>query len=146
MTKILAKKVFAKYLSADGCFVKTIILLTVIWRRYYLFPDTSAFAFTRKPMKRNFAWSPRAIHLRSNTAFLSRLKFWFAKKLKRTCVLPRQIRAFGNYWDYAKLLVVLKRWCKFYANHVARIIDQHFAQKSRQTKLEVILQWEIIRD
>ena len=33
-----------------------------------------------------------------------------------------------------------------YANHVARIIDQHFAEKSRQAQLEIIFQLEIIRD
>ena len=32
-----------------------------------------------------------------------------------------------------------------YANYVARIIDQHFAEKSRQAQLEVIFQLEIIR-
>ena len=47
-----------------------------------LFPDTRAFAFNRQPMKRNFTWSTRAINLHSNLVFLSRLKFWFAKKLK----------------------------------------------------------------
>ena len=40
---------FAKYLSADACFVKTTI------KNDYLFPDTRAFAFTRQPMKRNFS-------------------------------------------------------------------------------------------
>ena len=33
-----------------------------------------------------------------------------------------------------------------YANHVARIIDQHFTEKSRQAQLEIIFQLEIIRD
>ena len=32
-----------------------------------------------------------------------------------------------------------------YANYVARIIDQHSAEKSRQAQLEVIFQLEIIR-
>ena len=62
-------------------------------------------------MKRNFTWSTRAIDLHSNSAFLSRLKFWFAKKLKMNLLLPRQKRAFANYWDHAKILVVFKRWC-----------------------------------
>ena len=71
-----SEKMFAKYLSADACFVKTTI------KNDYLLPDTRAFAFTRQPMKRNFTWSTRAIHLPSCTAFLSRLKFSFPKKLK----------------------------------------------------------------
>ena len=47
------EKIFAKYLSADGCFAKT-ILLTVMITTLYLLPDTMALTFTRKPMKRNF--------------------------------------------------------------------------------------------
>ena len=34
------EKMFAKYLSADGCLVKKIILLTVMITTMYLFPDT----------------------------------------------------------------------------------------------------------
>ena len=47
------EKIFAKYLSADGCFAKT----NTINCRYdnAMFPNTRAFAFTRQPMKRNFA-------------------------------------------------------------------------------------------
>ena len=53
--------------------------------------------------------------------------------------------AFAN-----ELLQIIKTMQKFsllskdgaivqsYANHVARIIDQHFAEKSRQAQLEVI--------
>ena len=41
---------FAKYLYADGCFVKTMILLTVMMTMIYV-PDTKAFDFTREPMK-----------------------------------------------------------------------------------------------
>ena len=33
-----------------------------------------------------------------------------------------------------------------YVNHVARIINKHFAEKSRQAQLEIIFQLEIIRD
>ena len=33
-----------------------------------------------------------------------------------------------------------------YTNHIARIIDQHFAEKSRQAQLEIIFQLEVIRD
>ena len=42
--KIIGKKRFAKYLSADACFVKTIILLTVMKQPCSLFPDTRVFA------------------------------------------------------------------------------------------------------
>ena len=79
--KNTGEKIFAKYLSADGCFVKT-ILLTVMITTMLSVPDTRAFAVTRQPMKRNLIWSTRAIHLRGGTAFLFRLKFWFAKKIK----------------------------------------------------------------
>ena len=44
---------FVKYFSADGCFVETIILLTVM-RTMMLFPDNRALTFTKQPMKRNF--------------------------------------------------------------------------------------------
>ena len=66
------------------------------------------------------------------------------------CIAPA---AFAN-----KLLQIIKTMQKFslfskdgaivqsYANHVARIIDQHFAEKSRQAQLEIIFQLEIIRD
>ena len=64
-------------------------ILSFIWTRLNcddnddaMFPDTRAFAFTRRTMKRNFTWSIRAIHLHSSTAFLFRLKFWIAKKSK----------------------------------------------------------------
>ena len=49
------EKMFAKYFSADSCFVKTRILLTVmITVICYLFPNNGALAFTRQPMKQNF--------------------------------------------------------------------------------------------
>ena len=95
--KSTGEKMFAKYLSVDSCFLKS-ILLTVMM----LFPDARTLAFTRQPMKRNFTWSIRAIHLRSSTVLLSRLKFWFAKNWRWTCVLPRQKRVFANYRDHAK--------------------------------------------
>ena len=46
-------KIFAKYLSADGCFVKT---NTINCDDYdnAMFPNTRAFAFGRQPMKRGF--------------------------------------------------------------------------------------------
>ena len=61
--------------------------------------------------------------------------------------------AFAN-----ELLQIIKTMQKFslfskddaivqsYANHAARIIDQHFAEKSRQLQLEIIFQLKIIRD
>ena len=109
--KNTGEKMFAKYLSADGCFVKAIILLTVMIKTCYMVPDTMAFAFTRQPMKRNFTWSNRAIHLRSSTAFLSRLKFWFAKKLKMNLRIAPTDTSFCKYRDHAKILIVFKRWC-----------------------------------
>ena len=46
---------FAKYLSADGCFVKTnTINCDDNDDATYLFPNTRAFTFTRQLMKRNF--------------------------------------------------------------------------------------------
>ena len=135
--KNTGEKMFAKYLSADGCFVKAIILLTVMIKTCYMVPDTMAFAFTRQPMKRNFTWSNRAIHLRSSIAFLPQLKLWFAKNGRWTCLLPRQIRAFANYWDYPKIQLFSKDGTiiQSYANHVARIIDLHFVKKSRQATI-----------
>ena len=89
-----------------------------------------AFAFTRQPMKRNLTWS--------STAFLSQLKFWFAKKNWRwTCVFPRQIRAFANYPDHAKVLVLFKRWwnCLILSESCCLHNNQHFVEKSRQTTM-----------
>ena len=49
------RKKFAKYLSADGCFVKTnTINCDDNDDATYLFPNTRAFTFTRQLMKRNF--------------------------------------------------------------------------------------------
>ena len=36
---------------------------------------------------------------------------------------------------FAKNPAVFKRWCNCYANHVPRIIDQHFSEKSKQTTI-----------
>ena len=47
-------KIFAKYLSADGCFVKT-NTINCDDNDNAMFPNTRAFAFTRQTMKRNFA-------------------------------------------------------------------------------------------
>ena len=59
---------FAKYLSADDCFVKSNNNIDCDDNNN-LFLDTREFAFIRQPMKRNFTWSIRAMHLRSSTAF-----------------------------------------------------------------------------
>ena len=47
--KNTGKKIFAKYLSADGCIVKT-----NDDNDNAMFPNTRAFAFTTQPMKGNF--------------------------------------------------------------------------------------------
>ena len=46
------EKFFSKYLSADGCFVKTNTINCD--DNDVMFPNTWAFAFTRQPMKQNF--------------------------------------------------------------------------------------------
>ena len=104
------RKKFAKYLSADGCFVKT-NTINCDDNDNAMFPNTRAFAFTRQPMKRNFTWSTRAIHLRSSSAFLCRLKFWFAKKLKMNLRIAPTDTSFCKYRDHAKILIVFKTWC-----------------------------------
>ena len=48
-TRILTKKIFAKYLTADGCFVKT-NTTNCDDNNNSMFPITRAFAFTRQPM------------------------------------------------------------------------------------------------
>ena len=103
--KNTGEKMFAKYLSVDSCFLKSILLTAMM-----LLPDARTLAFTRQPMKRNFTWSIRAIHLRSSTVLLSRLKFWFAKNWRWTCVLPRQKRVFANYRDHARIIFAFKKW------------------------------------
>ena len=52
--KNAGEKIFAKYLSADGCFVKT-NAINCDDNGNAMFPNTRAFAFTRQPMERNFA-------------------------------------------------------------------------------------------
>ena len=99
------KKIFAKYLSANGCFVKTNTILTL------MLTATLSFAFSKQLMKRNFTWSSRAIHLRSSSVFLCRLKLWFAKKLKMNLRITPTDSSFRKYWDHAKILIVFKRWC-----------------------------------
>ena len=47
------EKILAKYLSADGCFVKT-NTINCDDNDNAMFPSTRVFAFTRQPMKRNF--------------------------------------------------------------------------------------------
>ena len=51
--KNTGEKILAKYLSADGCFVKT-NTINCDDNDNAMFPNTRAFAFTRQPMKRNF--------------------------------------------------------------------------------------------
>ena len=52
--KNTGEKIFAKYLSADGCFVKT-NTINCDDNENAMFPNTRAFTFTRQPMKQNFA-------------------------------------------------------------------------------------------
>ena len=65
------------------------------------------------------------------------------------CIAPT---TFAN--ELLKIIETLQKFSLFskdgailqsYPNHVARIIDQHFAEKSRQAQLEIIFQLEIIR-
>ena len=107
--KSTGEKIFANYLSADGCFVKTNII-NYDDNDNAMFPNTRTFAFVWQPMKRNFTWSTRAIHLHSSSAFLCRLKFWFEKKLKMNMRSAPTDTSFCKYWDHAKILIVFKRW------------------------------------
>ena len=68
---------FAKYLSTDDCFVKIIILFTVM-----ITTMLGRSILLGRRWNELFTWSTRAIHLHISTSFLSRLKFWFAKKNK----------------------------------------------------------------
>ena len=51
--KNTGEEIFAKYLSADGCFVKT-NTTNCDDNDNAMFPNSRAFAFTRQAMKRNF--------------------------------------------------------------------------------------------
>ena len=51
--KNTGEKIFTKYLSADGCFVKT-NTTNCDYNDNAMFPNTKAFAFTSQVMKRNF--------------------------------------------------------------------------------------------
>ena len=50
------------------------------------------------------------------------------------CPYSYSKRAFANYTDHAKIVVVSKKWCnaQSYGSDVDCIIDQHLAEKSRQ--------------
>ena len=52
--KNTGEKKFAKYLAADGCFVKT-NTIDCDDNDNAMFPNTRVFAVTRQSMKRNFA-------------------------------------------------------------------------------------------
>ena len=52
--KNTGEKIFAKYLSTNGCFVIT-NAINCDDKDNAMFPNTRAFAFTRQSMKRNFA-------------------------------------------------------------------------------------------
>ena len=51
--KNTGEKIFAKYLSADGCFVET-NTINCDYNDNTMFPNTRVFAFTGQSMKRNF--------------------------------------------------------------------------------------------
>ena len=51
--KNTVEKIFAKHLSADGCFVKS-NTINCDDNDSAMFPNSRAFAFTRQPMKRDF--------------------------------------------------------------------------------------------
>ena len=51
--KSTGKKIFAKYLSADGCLVKT-NTVNCDDNDNAMFPNTTVFGFARQLMKRNF--------------------------------------------------------------------------------------------
>ena len=51
--KNTGEKLFARYLSTDGCFVKT-ETINCDDNDNAMFPNTRTFAFTRQPMKRNY--------------------------------------------------------------------------------------------
>ena len=51
--KNTGEKLFARYLSTDGCFVKT-ETINCNDNDNAMFPNTRTLAFTRQPMKRNY--------------------------------------------------------------------------------------------
>ena len=106
--KTTGEKSFSKYVCG-WLYCKNSNTIDCDDNNHAMFPDTRVFGFTRQPMKQIFTWSTRVIHLHSSLASLSWLKFWFAKKWRWTCVLPRQERDFTNYRDHAEILVVFNR-------------------------------------
>ena len=125
--KNTGKKIFAKYHPTDGCFVKTNTINCCDYDNA-MFSNTGGFPFTRQPMKRSFTWSTRTIHLRSSLAFLCRLKFWFAKKLKMNLRIAPTDTSFCKYRDHTKILILFKRWSNRLILH------------------EIIFQLDILRD
>ena len=114
-----------------------------------IFSDTRAFAFTRQSMKRNFAWSTRAIHLRSSLAVLSWLKFLFAKILKMKlriapaetsfCKLSRPYKNSRNFQKMVQLFNLTRIMLLAWLTNISR-------RKAGKQQLEIIFQLEIIRD
>ena len=82
---------FPKYLSADGCSVKTNTTNCDDNNDADCFLILGHLPLLRQLMKQNFSRSTRAIHLCSSLVFLCRLKVWFAKKWRWTCVWSWQI-------------------------------------------------------
>ena len=98
------KKRFGKYFPAVGCFVKTILLLTVMITT--MLPVSWYYSLCS-----SFTWSTSAIHLRSSLASLSRLKFWFAKKLKINLRIAATGKSFCKLLRPCKKSRCFKRWC-----------------------------------
>ena len=109
--KNTGKKMFAKYLSAGDCLVKTNTISCGDNGDAICFIILGRLLLLGSPLKRNFTCSTRAIHLRSSSAFLCRRKFWFTKKLKMNLRIAPTDTSFCKYRDHAKILIAFKRWC-----------------------------------
>ena len=99
--KNTGEKIFAKYLPANGCFVKT-NTINCDDNGNTMFPNTRAFACTRQPMKRNFTWSTKRSICVTARPF---------KNIEDDNLIAPTDTSFCKYRNHAKILIVFKRWC-----------------------------------
>ena len=120
---------FAKYLSADGCFVKTNTI------NCGDNDDAICFLILRRLPLLGSPWNQislevleRSICIAACLSMSTMSKFWFAKKLKMNLRIATTDTSFYKYQHHAKILIVFSRWCNCLILH------------------EIIFYLEILRD
>ena len=109
--KNTGEKIFAKYFSADGCFVKTntinIVMITTtlsvsLYQGVFFYQAAHETKFHLKYQSDPFA---QQLGLSMSTKVL------ICKKLKMNLRITPTDTSFCKYQDHAKILIVFKKWC-----------------------------------